>query len=101
MTAFVIKKSVFFFLIIKLVNLVDIKIDIISHNNPCFPCKIAITNFLVSHTCKIRFHYVIDRAVRKLTSRRHPTKKFQNMAEYVWDPYLSKLVLKKTRQRLA
>ena len=28
-------------------------------NNPCFSCNIAITNFLVSHTCKIRFHDVI------------------------------------------
>ena len=27
----------------------------LSHNNPCFQCTIAITNFLVSHTCKIRF----------------------------------------------
>ena len=28
----------------------------LSHNNPCFPCNIAITNFLVSRTCEIRFH---------------------------------------------
>ena len=34
-------------------------IFILSHNNPCFSCNIAITNFLVSHTCKIRFHDVI------------------------------------------
>ena len=34
-----------------------------SQNNPCFPCKIAITNFLVSNTCKIRFHDVIYRTV--------------------------------------
>ena len=27
-----------------------------SHNNPCFQCNIAITNFLVSNTCEIRFH---------------------------------------------
>ena len=31
----------------------------LSHNNPCFQCKIAITNFLVSNTCEIRFHDVI------------------------------------------
>ena len=31
---------------------------LLSHNNPCFQCNIAITNFLVSHTCEIRFHDV-------------------------------------------
>ena len=36
----------------------------LSHNNCCFPCNIVITNFLVSHTCKIRFHDVIYRTVR-------------------------------------
>ena len=35
----------------------------LSHNNTCFLGNIAITNFLVSHTCKIRFHDVIDRTV--------------------------------------
>ena len=28
----------------------------LSRNNPCFRCNIAITNFLVSNTCEIRFH---------------------------------------------
>ena len=32
---------------------------LLSHNNPCFQCNIAITNFLVSNTCEIRFHDVI------------------------------------------
>ena len=32
---------------------------ILSHNNPCFQCNIAITNFLVCNTCEIRFHDVI------------------------------------------
>ena len=32
---------------------------ILSHNNPCFRCNIAITNFLVSHTCYIRFYDII------------------------------------------
>ena len=32
--------------------------QILSHNNPCFQCNIAITNFLVSNTCEIRFHDV-------------------------------------------
>ena len=32
---------------------------LLSHNNPCFQCYLAITNFLVSHTCEIRFYDVI------------------------------------------
>ena len=39
----------------------------LSHNNPCFPCNIAITNFLVSNMCKIRFHDVIYRTVYMFT----------------------------------
>ena len=34
------------------------KNNYLSHNNPCFQCNIAITNFLVSNTCEIRFHDV-------------------------------------------
>ena len=34
----------------------------LSHNNPCFQCNIASTNFLVSHTCEIRFYDDIDRS---------------------------------------
>ena len=34
----------------------------LSHNNPYFPCNIAITNFLVLHTCEIRFHDVIGQS---------------------------------------
>ena len=39
-------------------------INFLSHNNPCFQCtcSIAITNFLVSHTCEIRFHDVIGQS---------------------------------------
>ena len=33
-----------------------------SLNNPCFQCNIAITNFLVSHTCEKRFHDVIGQS---------------------------------------
>ena len=33
-----------------------------SHNNSCFQCNIAITNFLVSNTCEIRFHDVIGQS---------------------------------------
>ena len=28
----------------------------------CFPCNIAVTNFLVSNTCEIRFHDVIGQS---------------------------------------
>ena len=31
----------------------------LSHSNPCFQSNIAITNFLFSQTCGIRFHDVI------------------------------------------
>ena len=34
----------------------------LSHNNPCFQCNIAIINFLVSHTCEIRFNDVIGQS---------------------------------------
>ena len=40
----------------------------LSHNNPCFPCNIAITNFLILYTCEIRFYDVIDRTVHTFTS---------------------------------
>ena len=33
-----------------------------SHNNPCFQCNTAITNFLISNTCEIRFHDVIGQS---------------------------------------
>ena len=54
---------------------------LLSHSNPSLLSDIAITNFLASHTREIRFHDVIDRAVRFFTSLRHPTQKFQNMAK--------------------
>ena len=34
----------------------------LSHSNPSFQCNIAIANFVVSHTCEIRFHDVIDQS---------------------------------------
>ena len=34
----------------------------LSHNNPCFQCKIAITKCLVSNMCEIRFHDVIGQS---------------------------------------
>ena len=43
---------------------------LLSHNNPCFRCDIAILNFLVLHTCEIRFHDVIGQStvLRETTS---------------------------------
>ena len=43
-------------------NLLLVYDDYLSHNNPCFPFNIAITNFLVSHTCEIKFHDVIGQS---------------------------------------
>ena len=34
----------------------------LSHKKPCFQCNAAITNFLVSNTCEIRFHDVIGQS---------------------------------------
>ena len=57
--------------------------NLLSHNNPCFPCNIAITNFLILYTCEIRFYDVIDRAAHTFTSWRHPTQKFQNTTKLI------------------
>ena len=38
---------------------IEVLAFILSHNNPCFQCNMAITNFLVSDTCEIRFDDVI------------------------------------------
>ena len=42
--------------------------EMLSLDNPCFQCNIAITSFLVSNTCEIRFHDVIYRTVHMFTS---------------------------------
>ena len=61
----------------------------LSHSNPFSKCNIAITNFIVSHTCEIRFNDVIVKALYICI----PTQKFQNVAdlhggdEYVLEPY--------------
>ena len=34
----------------------------LSHNNPCFQCNTAVTNFLISSTCEIRCHDVIGQS---------------------------------------
>ena len=34
----------------------------LSHNKPCFQYNIAITNFLVLHTCEIRLNDVISQS---------------------------------------
>ena len=42
--------------------------NLLSHNNPCFQCYIAITNILVLHTCAIRFHDAINCTAHMFTS---------------------------------
>ena len=42
---------------------------VLSHNNPYFQCNIAITNFLVSHTCEIRFHDVIGESTNDVKAK--------------------------------
>ena len=55
----------------------NVRIVFLSHNNHCFQCIIANTNFLVSHMCKIRFHDVVGQALYMCI----PMQKFQNMAD--------------------
>ena len=63
----------------------------LSHNNPCFQCDTAITNFPISNTCGIRFHDVIGQSTvpmysyAKVLKYGRPT--WPN--EYVLDPYFS------------
>ena len=65
-----------------------------SHNSPFFQCNIANTNFLISNTCKIRFHDVIYCTVHTCMLHydvilRKKSKTWPN--EYVLDPYLYNL----------
>ena len=39
---------------------------VLSLNNSCFQCNIAITNFLGSYMCELRFHDIIGRVVYML-----------------------------------
>ena len=57
--------------------------NLLLHNNPCFPCNIAITNFLILYTYEIRFYDTIDCTVHTFTSWRHLTQKFQSTAKRV------------------
>ena len=63
----------------------------LSHNNPCFQCNTAITNFLVSHTCEIRFHDVIGQSTGHMyfyaKILKHGCPTWPN--EYVLDAYFS------------
>ena len=56
---------------------------LLSDNNLCFICNIAITNFLVLHMCEIRFHDVIIQSTMK-SKYGWPT--WPN--EYALEPYL-------------
>ena len=61
----------------------------LSHNNPCFQCNTAITNFLISNTCEIRFLDVIGQSTVPMYSNakilKHGRPTWPN--EYVLDPY--------------
>ena len=57
---------------------------ILSHENPCFQCNIAITNFLVSNTCEIRFHDVIGQSTVSMYSYAKKSK--------TWLTYMAKRV---------
>ena len=40
----------------------------LSHNNSCYQCYIAITNFLVPHICEIKFHFVTGQSTIQMYS---------------------------------
>ena len=54
--------------------------QILSHNNACFQCNIAIKNFVL-HMYEIRFNDIMDCTVHMFTSWRHPRQKFQKVAD--------------------
>ena len=66
-------------------------ISVLSHNSPYFPCNIAITNFLVSYTCEIRFHDVTDRTVHMFTSSYAKIPKHGQTSMFL-DPYFLNLI---------
>ena len=47
---------------------------ILSHNNPCFQCNIAITNFLVFNMCEIRFNDVIGQSTVPISESKESTR---------------------------
>ena len=67
----------------------------LSYNNPCFQCNIAITSFLISHTCGIRLHDVICQSTVPMYSYakipKHGWPTWRN--EYVLGPYFLTLSL--------
>ena len=58
---------------------------LLSHNNSCFPCYIAIMNYLILYTCEIRFYDVIDRTVHMFTSSYAKIPKHGQMSMF-WTP---------------
>ena len=65
-----------------------IRILYLSH---CFQCNTAITNFLISNTCEIRFHDIIGQSAVPMYSyakiQKHGRPPWPN--KYVLDPYFS------------
>ena len=44
------------------------RISYLSHNDSCFQCNLAVTNFLVSNTYEIRFHDVTGQITEHMYS---------------------------------
>ena len=57
----------------------------LSRNNPCFQCNIAVTNFLISNTCEIRFYDVKGQSTVPMYSSEKKNSK-------TWLTYMAKLV---------
>ena len=55
----------------------------LSHNNPCFQCNIAITNFLVLHMCEIIFDDVIVHSTTCVFLRKSSKTWLTYMAKWV------------------
>ena len=63
---------------------------VLSHNNPCFQCNIAIANCLLSHTCEIRFN---DALCRCIPTQKNSKTWLTYMAKWVFlEPYFSNLI---------
>ena len=62
------------------------KIELRPYNHPCFQCNIAITNFLVSNTCEIRFHDVIGQSTVHMYS-------YAKILKHGWSTWPNEYVL--------
>ena len=62
---------------------------VLSHNNPCFQCNIAITNFRPPHTCEIRLDDVPGQSTVSMYSyAKNPKHSWPTWSnEYELEPY--------------